>query len=87
MLSVLRVAAWLVPILSPPGWANGFPGGFSFQAVLAVGMTAYFSLLLMTAAVGVGAVVGFILAPSWESESSVDFESMAGGSCSHVPRS
>ena len=42
------------------GWANGWPLGLSFQTVLSVGITGYYLLLLMTAAVGVGAIVGLI---------------------------
>lgn len=43
-----------------PGWANGWPFGLSFQLVLSVAMTGYMSLMLMTAAAGVGAILEFI---------------------------
>jgi hypothetical protein len=43
-----------------PGWANGWPFGWRFQTILSVGMTGYLSLQLLTAAVGVGAIVGLI---------------------------
>jgi hypothetical protein len=43
-----------------PGWANGPPGGLSFQTVLSIGMTGYMLLVLATAAAGFAAIVGFI---------------------------
>jgi hypothetical protein len=39
------------------GWANGWPFGMSFQFVLSAVMTGYVSLMLMTAAVGVCAII------------------------------
>lgn len=45
-----------------PGWANGWPFGLSIQFVWSAGMTVLFSLLLMTAAAGAGAVVGAVCA-------------------------
>jgi hypothetical protein len=44
------------------GWANGWPLGLSFQLVLSVVMTGYMSLMLMTAAIGVGAIIGYLAA-------------------------
>jgi hypothetical protein len=50
-----------------PGWANGWPFGLTIQAVWSTGMAVVVFLLLMTAAVGVGAAVGALYAePSSE---------------------
>jgi hypothetical protein len=52
-----------------PGWANGWPFGIRFQAVLSVGLTIHILLMLTTAATGIGAVVGLIctlLGVEWE---------------------
>jgi hypothetical protein len=38
-----------------PGWANQWPGGLSIDVVWPAGMTAFAAVMLMTAAVGVGA--------------------------------
>jgi hypothetical protein len=40
-----------------PGWANGWPWGLSFELVVSAGMTAYISLMLMTASTGAGAII------------------------------
>jgi hypothetical protein len=45
-----------------PGWANDPLFGPNFHVVLATAMTGWVSLLLMTAAVGAGAIVGFLCA-------------------------
>jgi hypothetical protein len=42
------------------GWANGWPLELTFQTVLSVGITGYVLLLVMTAAVGVGAIMALI---------------------------
>lgn len=42
-----------------PGWANDPLFGPNFQAVLATTITGWVSLMLMTAAAGAGAIVGF----------------------------
>ncbi|MFI5456808.1 MAG: hypothetical protein ACHRXM_15280 [Isosphaerales bacterium] len=57
-LFVENIVGWF--LFFSPGWANGWPSGWSFQTVLSVGMTGYILLQLMTAAVGVGAIVGLI---------------------------
>jgi hypothetical protein len=54
------ILCWLV--FFSPGWANGWPFGLSFQAVLSTAITGWISLVLMTASVGAGAIVGFICA-------------------------
>jgi hypothetical protein len=46
--------------LFSPGWANDPLFGPDFHTVLATVMTAWIALLLMTAAAGVGAIVGFL---------------------------
>jgi hypothetical protein len=45
-----------------PGWANDPLFGPNFHAVLATVMTGWVSLLLMTAAAGAGAIIGFLCA-------------------------
>jgi hypothetical protein len=58
---------WL--LFFSPGWANGFPFGLSFQAVLSAGMTCQILLMLMTVAAAVAAIVGFtctLLGVEWE---------------------
>jgi hypothetical protein len=45
-----------------PGWANDPLFGPNFQAVLAAAITGWISLLLLTAAAGVGAVIGLLFA-------------------------
>lgn len=39
-----------------PGWANGWPGGLSFHVVWSAGMAGIVFLLVVTAAVAMGAV-------------------------------
>ena len=66
-LFVENLLGWL--LFFSPGWANGWPNGWSFQTVLSIGMTAQILLMLLTAAAGIGAVVGFIctlLRVRWE---------------------
>lgn len=63
-----------------PGWANDPLFGPNFHAVLATAMTGWVSLLLMTAAVGAGAIVGF-LCTCWGPVGGMVAESMGGGSC------
>jgi hypothetical protein len=58
-LFVENMLGWF--LFFSPGWANGFPFGLSFQAVLSIGMTIYFLLLIVTAVAGVGAIVALIL--------------------------
>ena len=43
-----------------PGWANGWPFGVSFQLALATGVTIWCAVMLMTAAAGLGAIIGFL---------------------------
>ncbi len=50
------------------GWANGWPFGLSFQLVLSAVMAGYMSLMLMTAAAGVGAIVETFAAEAGVSE-------------------
>lgn len=57
-LFVENILGWL--LFFSPGWANGWPGGLSFQTVLSVGMTGYILLMLMTAATLIGAILAFI---------------------------
>jgi hypothetical protein len=45
-----------------PGWANGWPFGLSFQLALAIGVTIWCAVMLMTAAAGLGAIIGFVCA-------------------------
>ena len=45
-----------------PGWANDPLFGPNFHAVLATAMTGWVSLMLMTAAAGAGAIIGFLCA-------------------------
>ncbi len=52
---------WSWCLFFSPGWANGW-GFIRFQTVLSVVVTAWISLVAMTAAVGAGAIVGFICA-------------------------
>jgi hypothetical protein len=66
-LFIENVLGWL--LFFSPGWANGWPFGLSFQLVVSVGLTGYLLLMLMTAAAGVGSIVGFIcslLGVEWE---------------------
>ena len=46
------------PLAFSPGWANGWPFGLTVYSVWAAGMSILFSVLLVTAAAGVGAVAG-----------------------------
>jgi hypothetical protein len=51
------------------GWANGWPFGLSSRTVVSVAATGYYLLLLMTAAAGIGAIVGLLctlLGIRWE---------------------
>ncbi len=41
-----------------PGWANGWPLGLTINSIWSVSMSVLFFLLLMTAAVGLGAIIG-----------------------------
>ena len=41
-----------------PGWANGWPFGLTIYTVWSTGMSVLFSLLVITAAAGVGAIAG-----------------------------
>ncbi len=43
-----------------PGWANAWPFGFTIYNVWSTGMSIVFFLLLVTAAVGTGAVTGAV---------------------------
>jgi hypothetical protein len=72
---VAMACCWLVGevllgwfLFFSPGWANGWPPPFSYQLVLSTGVTIYSSIMLMTAAAGVGAIVGLILAVAGVSE-------------------
>ncbi len=49
-------------IIFSPGWANDPLFGPNFHVVLAIAMTGWVSVLLMTAAAGAGAIVGFLCA-------------------------
>jgi hypothetical protein len=44
-----------------PGWANGWPGGFTIYRVWSAGMTAYLFIALMTAGIGSGALIALLL--------------------------
>jgi len=66
-LFVENILGWI--LFFSPGWANGWPYGWRFQTVLSVGITGHILIMLMTAAGGVGAIVGFIctlLRVRWE---------------------
>src|SRR5208337_541675 len=52
------ILSWI--LFFSPGWTNGWPFGLSSQTVLSAAITGWISLMLMTAAAGAGAVVGFI---------------------------
>ncbi len=41
-----------------PGWANGWPFGLTIDSVWSTGMSFLFFLMLMTAAIGLGAIAG-----------------------------
>jgi len=41
-----------------PGWANGWPFGLTIHSVWSAGMSFLLFLILMTAAAGIGAIVG-----------------------------
>jgi hypothetical protein len=43
-----------------PGWANGWPFGLTIYSVWSTGMSVLFSLLLITASVGLGAITGAV---------------------------
>ena len=60
ILALEYVLGWR--LFFSPGWANSRPYGLSYQVVLSVGIAAYSSLMLITAAYGAGAVVGAICA-------------------------
>jgi hypothetical protein len=47
-----------------PGWANGWPGGLSIHTVWSGGMAALLFLMLLTLAVGAGAVIGSLCTTS-----------------------
>ena len=57
-LFVETLVGWF--LFFSPGWANGWPFGIRFQTVLTIGTTGYSLLMLVTAAVSVGAIVGLI---------------------------
>ena len=54
------VMSWI--LFFSPGWANGWPFGVRFQSVLSAAATGWISIMLMTLAAGVGALVGFVCA-------------------------
>ena len=43
-----------------PGWANGWPFGLTIYSVWSTAMGALFCLLVLTVAVGVGAIAGAV---------------------------
>jgi hypothetical protein len=57
-LFILNLVGWF--LFFSPGWANGWPFGLSFQTVVSIGLTCHITLMIITAAAGVGAIVGFI---------------------------
>ncbi len=66
-LFIETVVGWFV--FFSPGWANGWPTPWSFQIVLSIGLTSQTLVMLMTAALGFGAILGFIctlLGIRWE---------------------
>ena len=67
LLFVENVLGWF--IFFSPGWANGLPFGLSFQTALSVGMAVQILIMLMTAAVGFGAIAALVctlLGVGWE---------------------
>jgi hypothetical protein len=59
--SLLALAGEVVisfPFAFNPGWANGWPLGLTIYSVWPAGMSFVFFLLLLTTAVGMGAVIG-----------------------------
>jgi hypothetical protein len=62
LLSLIGVYGLGWCLFFSPGWANDPLFGPNFHAVLATVMTGWVSLLLMTAAAGAGAIVGFLCA-------------------------
>jgi hypothetical protein len=44
-----------------PGWANGWPGGLTIYRVWSAGMTTILFAILVTGAIGIGALVGILL--------------------------
>jgi hypothetical protein len=61
LASVLTVE-FIAPVLLTPGWANGWPFGLSFQAVLAAGAAIWFGVCAMTATAGAGALLESVAA-------------------------
>jgi hypothetical protein len=49
------------PFFFAPGWANGWPGGFTIYVVWPAFMTAVFAVMGMTVGIGIGAFVGLLL--------------------------
>jgi hypothetical protein len=49
------------PFCFAPGWANGWPGGFTIYRVWSAGMTAYVFAMMMTAGIGIGALIALPL--------------------------
>jgi hypothetical protein len=45
------------PFWFSPGWANGWPGGFTIHRVWSAGMTADLCIMMMTAGIGIGASI------------------------------
>lgn len=81
-LFIETVVGWFV--FFSPGWANGWPTPWSFQIVLSIGLTSQTLVMLMTAALGFGAILGFIctlLGIRWSALA--EATAFGSGSCSH----